>query len=81
MKRKMTIAIVTVFVLALMAVPAFAQTPPPTLALDPDTVQTGLFTGANIILIALGSIMFMLIGIGFGKKIFDSIGSAIQKAF
>jgi type II secretory pathway component PulF len=84
MKRKVTIAIVTVFVMALFAVPTFAsgfQDPVPTLALSADAVQSGLFTGANIMLGALGAILFLVIGIGFGKKIFDVIGNAISRAF
>lgn len=51
----------------------------PTLAVDPDALQTGLFTGANIILIALGGIVFLLIGFSFGGKILRAISDFIQR--
>ena len=51
----------------------------PTLALSADDMQTNLFSGANIILVALGSIFFMLIGFGFGAKILRAVGDFINR--
>lgn len=51
----------------------------PTLAVNSTIIQTGLFEGANIILVALGSIFFLLIGFAFGGKILNAIGSFIQR--
>lgn len=51
----------------------------PTLAVNGDTMQTGLFTGANIILVALGGIVFLLIGFSFGGKILRAISDFIQR--
>ena len=50
----------------------------PTIAIDADTVQTGLFTGANMIIGALGSIMFLLIGFQFGGNILRAIGGYVS---
>ena len=49
----------------------------PTLALDSATVQTGLFEGANIVVGALGAIVFLLIGFQFGSSILRAISSYI----
>lgn len=51
----------------------------PTLAVDPDVMQTGLFTGANMILLSLGTIVFLLIGFSFGGKILRAISDFIQR--
>ncbi len=50
----------------------------PTLALDPDVVTTGLFSGANIILVALGGIIFLIIGLSFGGKILEAVRNMVQ---
>ncbi len=65
-------------ILVFSAVAAFAQTPIPTLALDPDVVTTGLFSGANIILVALGGIIFLIIGLSFGGKILEAVRNMVQ---
>jgi len=51
--------------------------PVPTLAIDANVVQTGLFTGANMMLVALGSIVFLLIGFQFGGSILRAVASYI----
>ncbi len=50
----------------------------PTLALQADVLTSGLFTGANIILLALGGIIFLLVGLAFGGKILDAIRNMVQ---
>jgi hypothetical protein len=50
----------------------------PTLALQADVLTSGLFTGANIILLALGGIIFLLVGLVFGGKILDAIRNMVQ---
>ncbi|MCP4428892.1 MAG: hypothetical protein GY803_30785 [Chloroflexi bacterium] len=72
---------IPVLMLALVfmgAVPSFAQTEPPTLELDTDQMITGLFEGANIIIAALGAVMFLLAGFKLGgiliRGIVDAIG-------
>lgn len=77
MKRYFVIALVVVMALV-MVVPSFAQTPVPTLALDSNQMQSGLFTGANIILVALGGVLFLIIGMTFGGKIIGMIQNAIS---
>lgn len=68
------------FLMAATATPAAADGyQVPTLAVNSTIIQTGLFEGANIILIALGSIFFLLIGFAFGGKILNAIGSFIQR--
>lgn len=66
--------------LALTAVVGAQATPEPipTLALDSGSLQSGLFEGANIILAALGAIMFLIIGMTFGGKILSAIQAAIN---
>lgn len=51
----------------------------PTLAVNANQIQTGLFTGANTILLALGAIVFLLIGFSFGGKILRAISDFIQR--
>lgn len=79
MNRKLLVIVALALVLTFIASPAFAQTPPaiPTLAIDADTLQSGLFEGANIILVALGAVMFIIIGMTFGGRILSAIQSAI----
>lgn len=83
-KQRMRKYVVVVAALALIFVagPAFAQTPDPTaviptLAIDSYALQSGLFQGANIILVALGAVMFIIIGMTFGGRILSAIQSAI----
>ena len=59
---------------------AFAQTPVPipTLAIDGNALTAGLFQGANIILIALAGVVFLIVGLSFGGKILTAIQSMIQ---
>ena len=50
----------------------------PTLELDVDTMLFYIFEGANIIIVALGAVVFLTIGFILGKKILDLIRSAIS---
>lgn len=50
----------------------------PTLDLDVDTMLFYIFEGANIIIVALGAVVFLTIGFILGKKILDLIRSAIS---
>lgn len=77
---KLTV-IFTVLAMALfMAVPAFAQVP--TLAIgDSDTIQSNLFTGANVILVGLFGVMILIAGISLGKGIMTAIVNAVKSAF
>lgn len=82
-KHRVPITALATFVMMLVfaTTASHAQTTPvPTLALDVTALQTGLFTGANIMLAALGAIMFIVIGITFGSGIIDKIGDAIKGA-
>ena len=74
--RWLIMALMLGFVLT-MASPSFAQVP--TLAINPTTVQTNLFTGANIILGALAGIFILIVGMGFGGKILHAIGDFIMR--
>lgn len=56
--------------------PSFAQVP--SLNLDPDTLVTGLFNGANIILAVLGGIMFLLAGFKLGGILLRGIVDAVS---
>lgn len=81
-KQRMRKYVVVVAALALIFVagPAFAQATPepiPTLAINAEALQSGLFEGANIILVALGAVMFIIIGMTFGGRILSAIQSAI----
>lgn len=51
----------------------------PTLAITADIVQTNLFSGANIMLVALAGIFMLIIGMGFGGKILKAIGEFIMR--
>ena len=81
-KFKKALPVILVLVLALaLAVPAFAQDPTPTtatLALDSTELTNGLFTGANIMIAALGSILFILAGFKLGGGILRSIVDAVS---
>ena len=60
-----------------------AQTDPdpivrPTLELDVDTMLYYMFEGANIIIVALGAVVFLTIGFVLGRKILDLIRQAIS---
>ena len=65
---------VTVF---LLAGPAAAQDPV-ALELDPTEMTNGLFSGANIIIAALGAIMFMLAGFKLGGALLKGIVSSVS---
>ncbi len=59
---------------ALLAAPVantFAQTA--TLDLDANTMTTNLFQGANIIIVALGAVMFLLAGFKLGTALLHGI--------
>lgn len=74
--------VVPVLVLAVMVVAAGAASAQvPTLALDTAELQSGLFEGANIILVALSAIMFLLAGLAFGRNILNAIINAVKSAF
>jgi hypothetical protein len=66
--------------LVMSVVPAFAQDPV-TLDLDADALTNGLFTGANIIIAALGTILFILAGFKLGGGILRSIVDAVSGRF
>ncbi len=80
--RRYLPVLVAVFVLAAMTVStAAAQAPTPTTAtleLDSTSLTNGLFTGANIIIAALGAIMFILAGFKLGGQILRSIVDAVS---
>lgn len=80
---KKTLAVAMVLALVLVSVvPAFAQDPTPiALELDADTLTNGLFTGANIVIAALGAIMFILAGFKLGGGILRSIVDAVSGRF
>ena len=50
----------------------------PTLELDVDTMLYYMFEGANIIIVALGAVVFLTIGFVLGRKILDLIRQAIS---
>ncbi len=69
---------VLVFLFLFVAVsPTFAQDV--TLDIDTDEMKNGLFNGANIIIAALGTVMFLLAGFKLGgiliRGIVDAIGT------
>lgn len=67
---------VTVF---LLVGPAAAQDPTPVaLDIDPTTMTNGLFSGANIIIAALGAVMFMLAGFKLGGSLLRGIVSSVS---
>jgi len=76
-KKFALVAFVLVLVLAL-ALPAAAQVSTDTLDLDPDELTSGLFTGANIIIAALGAIMFVLAGFKLGGQLLKAIMDAVS---
>lgn len=78
-RKAMVVLMLAALVLA-TAVPAFAQDPV-TLELDADTLTNGLFTGANIVIAALGAIMFILAGFKLGGGILRSIVDAVSGRF
>jgi len=74
-------AIVGLFVASLLVLNvtgAFAADPTPSLNIDTDAMVAGLMEGANIILAALGVVMFLLIGMKLGGVIIRAISSAID---
>lgn len=52
-------------------------TPEPCLEVDADEMTSDIFAGANIILVALGGIFFLVIGLSFGGMLIKFIGNAI----
>lgn len=50
----------------------------PTLALDVNEMLYWMFEGANIIIVALGAVVFLTIGFVLGRKILELIRSAIS---
>ena len=61
------------------AIDASGMLPVPTIAINVNAIQSGLFTGANVILIALGTVVFLLIGFAFGGKILRMIADFIMR--
>ena len=49
------------------------------LNINATTITNGLFDGANIIIGALGAVVFLLIGFTFGAKILAAIGAFVQR--
>ena len=70
-KKQLALALM-VGLMVVSAVPTFAQTA--TLNLSTELIQNNLFSGANIIIGALGAIVFLLAGFSFGGRILRSIG-------
>ena len=50
-----------------------------TLNINSATITDGLFEGANIVIGALGAVVFLLIGFTFGAKILSAIGAFVQR--
>lgn len=59
-------------------VPLAAAQDPVELELDPVEMTNGLFSGANIIIAALGAIMFMLAGFKLGGALLKGIVSSVS---
>lgn len=76
--RYYVVGIIAALLMLLIATASHAQAVP-TLAVDADEIQTGLFTGANVILISLGAVVFLLIGFAFGGKILRMIADFIMR--
>lgn len=68
--------LVAVAVLVLAVAPAAAQEPV-TLDLDATELTNGLFNGANIIIAALGAIMFLMAGFRLGGILLRGIVNAV----
>lgn len=51
----------------------------PCLLLDGTTLTEGLFSGANVIIVALGAIMFLLAGFMLGGNILTSVVGIISR--
>lgn len=49
------------------------------LNINSTVITNGLFEGANIIIGALGAVVFLLIGFTFGAKILAAIGAFVQR--
>ena len=64
-----------VVALAAGAGPAFAQTSVPTntLMIDTTMITSGLFQGANIMILALGAVIFLMAGFKFGAQLMQGI--------
>jgi hypothetical protein len=83
-KVRMEVYVASLFAfLFLSATAVGAQTDPdpivrPTLELDVDTMLYYMFEGANIIIVALGAVVFLTIGFVLGRKILDLIRQAIS---
>ena len=80
--NKMRVVLPVLMVMMLFAAvvaPSFAQDPAPTLDLDAEEITDGLFSGANIIIGALGAIMFLLAGFSLGGILLRGIVSAIGR--
>lgn len=70
------VAVVTMFPSVI-----YAQTEPPerpVLELDVNEMLFWMFEGANIIIVALGAVVFLTIGFVLGRKILELIRSAIS---
>lgn len=50
----------------------------PCLDIDADTLTSQIFDGANIIVAALGGIVFLIVGLRFGGNLLRGIGDAIS---
>ena len=74
-KKKYVVLLLVVLLVATSATAAFAQTTPSTdtLDLDSTTILPNLFQGANIILLALGAIVFLMAGFTFGVTILKGL--------
>lgn len=68
--------LVVMAVFALAVAPAAAQDPV-TLDLDAEELTNGLFNGANIIIAALGAIMFLMAGFRLGGILLRGIVNAV----
>lgn len=50
----------------------------PCLDINADTLASQIFSGANIIVAALGGIVFLIVGLRFGGSLLRGIGDAIE---
>lgn len=77
--QRKAIIIVAVVALLVMAVPMFAQDiSTTTIQLSASDITPNLFQGANIILVSLGAVMFLIAGLSFGGRLLRFVVDAIR---
>ena len=71
---KRMVVLLVVVLLLVTAVPTFAQSvSTTTLQIDQNLILPNLFQGANIILVALGAVVFLMAGFTFGVMVLRGI--------